>query len=155
MGATNFSDVGRGKTIESAFANAVKRAYYDYGHGGYTGSIAEKHGYIEFDRPNRWTPQKIETLVWQAADFDATRRERPQKFTKWINETDEQFKARKAQARKWARESEKAYDKLIELFGRRDAERLIAIANDKWGPCAAIPMPGTKTMWYFFGLASC
>ena len=46
MGAEDFSDVARGKDAQEAFRSAVEEAQYEYGHGGYTGSIAEKHGFI-------------------------------------------------------------------------------------------------------------
>jgi hypothetical protein len=35
-----------GATVGEAFANAVEQALYEYGHRGYTGSLAEKHDYI-------------------------------------------------------------------------------------------------------------
>ena len=160
MGATNFCDIGKGRTIEKAFAAAVDQAQYDHGHAGYTGTIAEKafDGYVVFDRPPRWTPEKIERLVWKASshlsnlEWERSPYGRP-KPKKFPNETDEQFKARKANARKWATEDRKAYDKLVGLFGYAEAHRMIALCNDKWGPCVAIQKaPG---QWYFFGLASC
>ena len=46
MGATTFSTQASGKTASEAFSNAVSSAAYEYGHGGYTGSIAEKHSFV-------------------------------------------------------------------------------------------------------------
>lgn len=46
MGATEFTTVATGKDMREAFDNAVKQAQYDYGHAGYTGTIAEKDGYF-------------------------------------------------------------------------------------------------------------
>ena len=40
-----FEHTGQGATAQEAFANAVKEAQYDSGHGGYTGTIAEKHSF--------------------------------------------------------------------------------------------------------------
>jgi len=45
MGATNFACIGKGKDAKEAFSNARSEALYEYGHGGYTGSIAEKDGF--------------------------------------------------------------------------------------------------------------
>lgn len=42
MGACTFFVTQSGKTAEQAFQLAVEQARYEYGHGGYTGTIAEK-----------------------------------------------------------------------------------------------------------------
>jgi hypothetical protein len=46
MGANTFVQSARGKTAKDAFVNAVQDACYEYGHGGYTGTLAEKHSYV-------------------------------------------------------------------------------------------------------------
>lgn len=51
MGASEFSNVVMGKTMDEAFRKAVDNARYDYGHAGYTGTIAEKHGFQRFTVP--------------------------------------------------------------------------------------------------------
>jgi hypothetical protein len=45
MGAESFYEVASGKTVKEAFDSAVEDAAYEHGHGGYTGTIAEKHEY--------------------------------------------------------------------------------------------------------------
>jgi hypothetical protein len=45
MGAEAFQTGAHGKTMDEAFNTAVNDAAYDYGHAGYTGTIAEKQGY--------------------------------------------------------------------------------------------------------------
>lgn len=45
MGASEFFVKAKGKTAAKAFSTAVEDALYEYGHGGYTGSIAEKTSY--------------------------------------------------------------------------------------------------------------
>ncbi len=45
MGAQEFESVGHGNTVQKAFNNAKEEAYYDCGHGGYTGTIAEKDSF--------------------------------------------------------------------------------------------------------------
>jgi len=45
MGAAPFKVLAWGKDAGSAFARAVSEARYQSGHGGYTGTIAEKHSF--------------------------------------------------------------------------------------------------------------
>ena len=45
MGATTFTDYQSGETVEDCFKNAVENALHWHGHGGYTGTIAEKNAY--------------------------------------------------------------------------------------------------------------
>ncbi|MDG5762014.1 hypothetical protein QA600_22110 [Natronococcus sp. A-GB1] len=42
MGAVTFETLAFGKTVEEAFSKAVEDARHTHGHGGYTGTIAEK-----------------------------------------------------------------------------------------------------------------
>ena len=51
MGATNYTTVARGKNAKEAFESAVANAQWEYGHGGYSGTIAEKRDFVEFQRP--------------------------------------------------------------------------------------------------------
>lgn len=51
MGATTFGCKAIGKTAKEAFNRAVEDAQYEYGHGGYTGSIAEKSSFVMIDMP--------------------------------------------------------------------------------------------------------
>jgi hypothetical protein len=46
MGAEQFTAKAIGETSKLAFASAVKQAQYDFGHAGYTGSIAEKQTFV-------------------------------------------------------------------------------------------------------------
>jgi len=46
MGACDFYVVAKGATADKAFASAVSDAKYESGHGGYTGTIAEKHSFV-------------------------------------------------------------------------------------------------------------
>ncbi|RLI66821.1 MAG: hypothetical protein DRO67_00160 [Candidatus Asgardarchaeum californiense] len=43
MGAMEFESIAKGSTAKEAFQNAREEAFYDYGHSGYTGTIAEKN----------------------------------------------------------------------------------------------------------------
>jgi hypothetical protein len=45
MGAGRFRVWGAGKTPQDAFSALVRQAQHEHGHGGYTGTIAEKHSF--------------------------------------------------------------------------------------------------------------
>jgi hypothetical protein len=47
VGADWFVIHGEGETAKEAFNNAREQALYDYGHRGYTGSLAEKTSFRE------------------------------------------------------------------------------------------------------------
>jgi len=46
MGGTTFKMVAKGKTAQGAFDRAVMAAQREHGHGGYTGTIAEKGHFV-------------------------------------------------------------------------------------------------------------
>jgi len=52
MGGSEFFHIESGKTARIAFKKAVKKALYDHGHNGYTGTIAEKEDFIMIPLPN-------------------------------------------------------------------------------------------------------
>lgn len=45
MGASEFMNFEKGNSMREAFNTAVTEAAYEHGHGGYTGTIAEKSEY--------------------------------------------------------------------------------------------------------------
>ena len=49
MGAEVFESYAQGATAAEAFHNAVNEAQYLHGHGGYTGTIAEKSSFVLID----------------------------------------------------------------------------------------------------------
>lgn len=46
MGASVFFSTANGSSAKEAFRIACDEAAYEYGHGGYTGTIAEKNDYV-------------------------------------------------------------------------------------------------------------
>jgi hypothetical protein len=46
MGASVFFSTANGSSAKEAFRVACDEAAYEYGHGGYTGTIAEKNEYV-------------------------------------------------------------------------------------------------------------
>jgi hypothetical protein len=51
MGAQDFFVRQKGKTAEAAFSDAVDQAKHEHGHGGYTGTIAEKFSFVMIGMP--------------------------------------------------------------------------------------------------------
>lgn len=60
MGAQTFQSSGYGKTAKEVFTRLVSEAKYEYGHGGYTGSIAEKDSFVEVTKP---ADMDLETFI--------------------------------------------------------------------------------------------
>jgi hypothetical protein len=46
MGASTFTTISRGQSAREAFDAAREEARHAYGHGGYTGTIAEKRSFV-------------------------------------------------------------------------------------------------------------
>lgn len=126
MGAADFSTYGLGRTPGDAFVEAVRRAQWEYGHGGYTGTIAEKGDFELFVLPPRVDPAKVVEFA-RRAEWVLMHERHPQHYDKPRPDD------KKALA--WLR------DKL----GRTLADRIIMrITGDKWGPCAAFEVKGAK-----------
>ena len=56
MGACDFYHEASGKTVTEAFTNAREEAYWDHGHSGYTGTIAEKNNFVMIKLPEGEKP---------------------------------------------------------------------------------------------------
>ena len=57
MGAESFVETGKGKTASEAFNYAVGQAQYEHGHGGYSGTLAEKHDFVMISLPENENAQ--------------------------------------------------------------------------------------------------
>ena len=65
MGAEAFVSVSSlCNNAEEAYQLTVKDAQWEHGHGGYSGTIAEKNGYYLVPRPHGMRPETIEKAVW-------------------------------------------------------------------------------------------
>lgn len=51
MGADTFETYQPGEDMQKAFQEAVEEAQWEYGHGGYTGTIAEKGSVVRITPP--------------------------------------------------------------------------------------------------------
>jgi len=64
MGAVVFMNVGLGSSAKKAFDDLVYEARYQHGHGGYTGTIAEKNSFVVIPVPDGMTAfQYAEKLI--------------------------------------------------------------------------------------------
>lgn len=63
MGACDFYSLSKGKTAQEAFDNAFDNAAYEHGHGGYTGTIAEKSEFTMIDLPAGMDAQEYAELL--------------------------------------------------------------------------------------------
>lgn len=129
MGACSFYTEEFGKTASEAFIKATRQARYDYGHAGYTGTIAEKDDYMLIVRPNRVTAGEvintIEDAYWGSPSIDVSYLQ------------DDKVKKR----------GKEAYDKLVKWFGR-EAQTILSTYHGKWGPCIAIEASEAESAEY-------
>ncbi|MFF0742133.1 hypothetical protein ACFYVL_17220 [Streptomyces sp. NPDC004111] len=66
MGAIEFTEKGSGPDLQTAFHNAVEDSAHQNGHGGYTGSLAEKDSVTLIDstiRPLKEAEQLANQLI--------------------------------------------------------------------------------------------
>ena len=68
MGSQDFTQTAKGKTAEQAFTTARALAAYDHGHGGYTGSIAEKTDFVLVQPPKGLGPREYAEQLMQDDD---------------------------------------------------------------------------------------
>ena len=135
MGADQFSSVGYGKDANEAFRSAVESAQWEHGHGGYTGTIAEKGSYRVVH-----LPEGVTADAWVDTINDSTL------FAG--GDTEEKRRARVA-AHLGQHDSDGLYVRAI-----REGNQVL----DKWGPAGAIRLDdgsSTQQKWMFFGFAPC
>lgn len=70
MGAEQFTVIREGDTANAAFLEARDDAAWDHGHGGYTGTIAEKDGFTLFHPAPGFNPEEVMDDIARG-DFDA------------------------------------------------------------------------------------
>lgn len=148
MGACDFTQVAFGKTASEAFDRAHNQATYMHGHGGYSGTLAEKHGFVEFALPPRVSAEKFLGWLYDAdsageveyARDDLRRAEQyaaqriPGKILdakRWV-----------ARAKKHLREAERDQARFAKKVGPHAqlVQRAHQVWDDKWGPAVAIQL---------------
>ena len=160
MGADTFYQTGEGKGALDAFNRAHDDAAYEYGHGGYTGTLAEKGDFIDFT-------QRATTL----GASPATRR----KLAEWAYSSHFAYEEDgKKRIKGYVRIPVRATNTMFGVSG--PAEMLVPVkvpqryrqlvadmsaqTDDKWGPAGCIEVGREKGMkrgyrrYIFFGWAS-
>lgn len=142
MGADNFFTQAFGRDVHEAFDNARKDAAWQYGHAGYTGTIAEKGSFVLFELPARIDPRRFTDLLHAAAWHG--------REPEWEREAVEI--ARKsgtkeaiAIAEKRCKQAEKEYAKFWKTVPEKHHALIKAAAevyDDKWGPAVAVEVKG-------------
>ena len=141
MGAVNFYCEAEGKTLSEAFRSAVDEAYYDYGHRGYTGTIAEKSGVTLVDIPFNALPDTGDE--WGIGERVAGA------FAYFIE--DDSLSA--PTEYEWAERAKADAIALRDAIGAREFERMTYIWDEKWGNALAFRLAENK--FAFCGMASC
>ena len=128
MGATSFTNFVEGVNAQEAFDTAVTAARWENGHGGYTGTIAEKHRFVLI----RESVADVRAQLVKYAAVSFTEQSR----ALYIEALDKADTPR-AKALAIARALMVLQDGRVE---------------DKWGPAGCIPVEGQ--LYLFFGMAS-
>lgn len=146
MGADQFMENGKGKDVMDAFQKAVDQAAYEHGHGGYSGSLAEKRSYVEITPLEGVAPEEYAALVLYEA---------------WQFMMDEEWDAKTERYVCPPFNKEKLHPRSLEAFNKYNLSapgRLSKVLKDyqsiydKWGPAGAIKI--NEKEWCFFGWAS-
>jgi hypothetical protein len=128
MGARDFNTTAKGTSAADAFKTAVSLAKHQHGHGGYTGTIAEKYGF-EMLHPAVEQGTIIRRLTAKLADAEAQSKELLERLLSEVKEGSPNALAR---ALLWV-----------------DDTRV----TEKDGPAGCFALG--KGEWLFFGIASC
>ena len=146
MGATNFMTTAKGKSLDDAFDAATYQARFEYGHGGYTGSIAEKDHVMEVRPPMRVPPGTRKKTYLQAVHIAEA--------WSWMREdTAEDLKDDRPRYIKRRKQIAKEVDKFnAKGFDMYYMCRMTDHAT-KWEPCCGMRI-GRSNEYVFWGIAS-
>lgn len=137
MGAQTFYDEAAGSSATEAFANARERALYEYGHRGYTGTIAEKHDF--------------EMIKDSGTEVITRLREQIEHGEERLYEWEKPY---------WPQTRERLVKQVQQLEAKSSpaaiADALVSVSDprisDKWGPAGCIKLGPSR--YLFFGWAS-
>ena len=146
MGATNFMTTAKGKSLDDAFRAATDQARFEYGHGGYTGSIAEKDHVMEVRPPMRVPPGTRKTTYLQAVHIaEAWSWMREDTAEDLKNSRPRYIKRRKQIAKEVDKFNAKGFD-MAYMCDMTDHAT-------KWEPCCGMRI-GRSNEYVFWGIAS-
>jgi len=134
MGGTTFLVTAAAATISDAYRDAVADAHCACGHGCYSGTIAEKSGYVDFGTlPADLDAAELADLLVNAISYD-----------RWDSETQQYVPSPPTDEA----------GRLAALFGAGTAARMIDVYDDKWGPAVAVRLRSDAPTFAFMGWAS-
>jgi len=111
MGAEEFEATVSGDSVKDAFWAAVQQAQYDYGHSGYTGTIAEKGEYVVFKAPAGTDDAMIMQVIEAVSRFG------------------------------WSGRQNSPEDEAARIaYAAFPLDEMAAVFDDKWGPAGAIQL---------------
>ena len=91
MGAADFFQVAEGGTPTEAFTNGVESAAYDYGHAGYTGTLAEKFDVVWVKTSRLITRDEAEELFDHLNERSWNYGGEPTPLPSWVINTPEEL----------------------------------------------------------------
>lgn len=159
MGAYDFQTTEYGSDAAKAFTSAVDHALYESGHGGYTGTIAEKHEFNLFVLPPRIKARDIVRAAWDYNDYlsavrEVEEAERDNLTAKRGHKINVHAETRKAARRSPLKGALRKHEDLVRHMSE-------VAYGDKWGPAACLELTGSellkgaqKKVFIFFGMAS-
>ena len=144
MGATTFSHIAYGKTAREAFAQAQDQAGWEHGHGGYSGTIVEKPGFVLFEIPKgvRCSAYRFMELVDEAEEMSESGY--LEDSLQYARSATEKRKL-EAQIRKEERRSAAWWKKLNPSLAEV-VRRAAPVYHDKWEACVAVEMAGQEAV---------
>ncbi len=146
MGSSDFFTSERGTSAQDAFNRATAEALHEHGHGGYTGTIAEKQSFTLFVVNKPLYRQLVRKRLRAAEEGLKTT-----KKDNW------RFKPLTQTIAKMRTESETPTFN-PQLLANHYMEEGDPRIDDKWGPAGCLPYPKEKgkpdRKFLFFGSAS-
>ncbi len=147
MGAEYTETVASGATPREAFAAARESALWTHGHGGYTGSMAEKSSYTFVGiLPQEVDPRTLNEIAYQYYQF----------LTDGAWE-EKMFKDKNGY-KVFSHREERHSDPRPEALATPEGDRLLREWHEyadgsKWGPAACVEFvrPNSDTRWFMFG----
>ena len=129
MGASEFLNVVKGKSVNDAFNAVVSNARHEYGHGGYTGTIAEKSEVVEIRRPKGVRSATVLKAIDAAFNYSVI-----------------------SDAVAWGDMNASKLVKLQANYPKFNLKAMAVFVDDKWGPAGGIDLGNGKVaLW---GMAS-
>lgn len=90
MGAAQFMTAARGESARAAFEEVTERARYESGHGGYSGTVAEKSSFVEIQPPAGFSPRGYANCLLEGSE-DGVPEEARKKFQRDFEKVDDKW----------------------------------------------------------------